>query len=252
MAGSSRSSSAKLVSTITRASGSRSRSARIAPTPSRLGITRSIRITSGRRRSASLTACSPSSASPTTSSPSWRSRNVRSPSRTTAWSSTSSTRIEPSGNVHLQAHGGALARLRVDLQPRTDPLGPLLHRGEPEAARAQLGVRRIEADAVVADLELKLALRRPEPHAHLLCLRVPHGVLQRLLRDAEHLVVAPARRRGVVDLQLDGHAVELGQHLRLLAQRAAQPVAVEVRRAQLVDQRAQLVERLARQLLEPL
>ena len=41
------------------------------------------------------------------------------------------------------------------------------------------------------------------------------------------------------------------EHVDVLAQRAAQPVALELRRAQLEDQRAQLLERLARQLLQP-
>jgi hypothetical protein len=57
------------------------------------GISRSIRITSGRRRSAARTACSPSSASPATSMPGSRSSSARSPLRTTAWSSTNKTRI---------------------------------------------------------------------------------------------------------------------------------------------------------------
>ena len=42
------------------------------------------------------------------------------------------------------------------------------------------------------------------------------------------------------------------QHLDVLAERAAEAVAVEVGRPQLDDQRAKLVERLARELAEAL
>ena len=43
-----------------------------------------------------------------------------------------------------------------------------------------------------------------------------------------------------------------GEHLDLLAQRALEPVALELGRPQPEDQRAQLVERLARELAQPL
>ena len=49
----------------------------------------------------------------------------------------------------------------------------------------------------------------------------------------------------VVDLELDRHAVQALLQLDVLAQRAAQPVALEVGRPQLEDERAQLVQRLA-------
>ena len=57
------------------------------------GISRSIRMTSGSSRRAIATPSLPSAASPTTSMSSSRSKNVRRPVRTTAWSSTSRTRI---------------------------------------------------------------------------------------------------------------------------------------------------------------
>src|SRR5213080_3118978 len=235
MAGRSRSSSAKLVNTITRAFGSFCRSSRIAPTPSSTGMTRSIRITSGVSSSASVIACRPSSASPTTSIPSCSSRNVRNPSRTTAWSSTSNTRIDSATRGHLQLDLGSAARRGVDLEPPAEAARPLLHRREPEPSRAQLGVVRLEAHAVVRHLEGELPVVASESDLHVLRARVLHRVLQCLLGDAEDLLVATvaAGRHGVVDLQLDLHAVELAQHLDVLAQGAAEAVALEVRRAQL-------------------
>src|SRR5262245_40158990 len=65
----------------------------IAVMPSMFGIRRSISTTSGSSRRAIATPSEPSDASPTTSMSSWRSKKVRSPVRTTAWSSTRSTRI---------------------------------------------------------------------------------------------------------------------------------------------------------------
>src|ERR671933_1150660 len=179
----------------------------MAPTPSSRGITRSINTTSGRRRSASRTAASPSAASPTTSMPSWSSRNVRSPSRTTAWSSTTSTRIG-SAIGRLQANRGPLPGARADLQAATQPPRALFHRGEPEPARAHVRRPRIEAGAVVSDLEQHAPVAPGEPHADLARLRVAHRVLERLLGDAEELAVAPPGGAILVGLQLDRHAVQ--------------------------------------------
>src|SRR4051794_20767520 len=188
MAGKSRSSSVKLVSTITRAAGSRRRSSRIAPTPSRRGITRSISTTSGRRRSAAATPSEPSPASPTTSMPSCSSRKVRSPSRTTAWSSTTSTRIG-SATTRLESHGGPRRGRGPDLEPAAKALGPLLHRGQAEALRAHLGVGGVEADAVVGDLQHEGAVGGGEAHRDPLGARVAQGVLDRLLGDPQDLAV---------------------------------------------------------------
>src|SRR4051812_32494710 len=138
-------------------------------------MTRSMRITSGSRRSASATACAPSSASPTTSMPSCSSRNVRSPSRTTAWSSTSITRIWSGIGGHLELDVRALARCRVDLEPAAEPPGPLLHRREPEPSRAQLRVVGLEADAVIAHLEGEAAVVAAEADLHTLGARVAEG-----------------------------------------------------------------------------
>src|SRR3954469_9515960 len=250
IAGSRRSSSAKLVSTITRAVGRRRRSSRIAPTPSRRGMTRSMSTTSGCSRSACRTASSPSAASPTTSRPSWSDRNVRSPSRTTSWSSTSRTLIV-SGTVELQAHGRPVAGRRADLQAAAGAPRALLHRRQAQLPRAQLGIARVEADAVVGDLEHDAPLRAAEPHGDVLGAGVAQRVVQRLLGNAQHLAVALlVAARAVVDGELDVDGVERAEDRDVLAQRAGQPVARQGGRAQLEDQRAQLLERLARELLQ--
>src|SRR5215204_1081010 len=82
----------------------------IAVTPSMFGISRSIRTTSGSRRRAIATPSEPSAASPTTSMSGCRSRNTLSPVRTTAWSSTMSTRI---GASSVTSAPGAFAPLVV-------------------------------------------------------------------------------------------------------------------------------------------
>src|SRR4051794_10468231 len=233
---------------MTRAAGRRRRSSRIAPTPSRRGMTRSMRITSGLRRSASRTAASPSPASPTISMPSCSARNVRRPSRTTSWSSTTSTLMALSATRRLQAHGGAASRRGVDAQPPAESPRSLLHRRQPEPPRAQLGVARVEAGAVVGDLEDEATVARAEPHRDACRGGVPQRVVQRLLGDAQDLRVA---LDVLVDGELDVDPVQAAHHLDVLAQHAGEAVALEVGRAQLEHEGAQLVERLARELLQP-
>ena len=61
-------------------------------------------------------------------------------------------------------------------------------------------------------------------------------------------VVGPV---GSDTVELDLLVAEPAQHLDVLAQRAGEAVALEVGRPQLEDERAQLVERLPRQRLQP-
>ena len=62
---------------------------------------------------------------------------------------------------------------------------------------------------------------------------------------------APGARLGVaLDAQRDRVAVHALQHVDVLAQRGGEALALGLRRAQLEDQRAQLVHRLARELLQ--
>src|SRR4051812_7292784 len=243
------SSSRKLVRTITRAPGTRSRSARIASMPSRFGMTRSISTTSGFNRSACSIASSPSDASPATSMPSCSARKPRSPSRTTAWSSTTSTRIGSSASGHLQVDGGAGPRRGSDAELASHAHGTLLHRREPEPARTQLGRVGVEARAVVLHLEHEAAVLQAEAQLDAAGVGVSDGVLQRLLGDAQHFAIPSWVGRGLrADIEPDVALLQPPQHLHVLAKRAVEAVLLQVRRPQLEHQRAQLLERLLREL----
>ena len=157
------------------------------------------------------TASSPSPASPTTSIPSCSSRNVRSPSRTTAWSSTTqdADRRQPRARPPAAPSCPRPAPERISSRPPSRSRA-LLHRGQPEAARAQLRVGGVEARAVVGDLEHEPAVAAAQPHAR----RAPRP------RGAARCAAPPGRsaaprgragrrrRHAVVELELDRHAVQ--------------------------------------------
>ena len=98
-----RSSRLKVVSTSTRtglarrATRSGAKIWRVASTPSRSGIRRSISTTSGASSSTSRTASNPSPAWPTTRMPSWASTITATPARNSSWSSTRSTPMSVPG-----------------------------------------------------------------------------------------------------------------------------------------------------------
>src|SRR5436309_3413631 len=232
---------------ITRASSTRSRSMRIASTPSSFGMTRSIRTTPGRSCSASATASSPSDASPTISIPSCSSRKLRRPSRRTAWSSAISTRIASDIEVHRRSFPSR----RPHLEASSDPLRALLHRRQAQSPRADVGRLRIEADPVVDDVELQPAVVAAETDDDTARLRMAERVLHRLLRNPEDLRVAcRVGRKLEVALHLHLRGLHAPKHVDVLAQRATQAVLHEVRRPKLEDQRPELVERLACDSLE--
>ena len=78
-------------------------------------------------------------------------------------------------------------------------------------------------------------------------------VLERLLGDAEHLEVARRIcRRLVLDRELDLEPFEAAHQPDVLAQRPGEPVEREVERPELEHERAQLLERVLRQGLQPL
>src|SRR3954447_7968830 len=268
-AGSTVRSSAKLVSTRIRVAGQRARICLIASMPSSRGMTRSSRTTSGSVRATSSTASAPSAASPTTSTSSWSSRNVRRPWRTTAWSSASATRIVTracarsrrrqwsiydalSSLACVQPHARPHVGRRVDAQGAAERAGALLHRRQAEPPSAHLGRRRVEADAVVDHLEGEPAVAGVEGHVDPGGVRVAQRVVQRLLGDAEDVAVArPAGPRRARDLQGDVLRVDAAQDADVLAQRRGEPLVGERRRAQLVDQRAQLLHAGASELADP-
>src|SRR6266536_5107880 len=213
-------------------------------------MTRSMSTTSGRSRSASASASSPSAASPATSIPSCRSRNARSPARTTAWSSSTSTRIG-SASADLQAHRRACTGSGANLEDTAETLRTLFHRGEAEPPRPQAGTARLEADAVVLHLEHEASVVGVQAQDDVLCVRVAQRVLQRLLCDAQHVAVTySVAGNGVVDVEVDLALLQPAQHVDVLAQRAAQAVPFEVGRTELEHERAQLVERLLRERLQ--
>src|SRR3954469_23724109 len=111
------------VSTTTWAFGASVEMRRVAPTPSRFGIARSMRITSGCSWTAAATPCSPSAALPTTSMPSVLSSSRARPSRTTAWSSQSSTRIGGPGAMARSYYPSPIA-LSTSCQPSLPSSGP--------------------------------------------------------------------------------------------------------------------------------
>ena len=78
-----------------------------------------------------------------------------------------------------------------------------------------------------------------------------NGVLERLLRDSKQLAV-PTRVGRWLSIELElhvGHAsLDTAQHLDVLPQGGREPVSLELGRAQLEDEVAQLLERLLRQL----
>src|SRR4051812_47985863 len=156
-----------------------------------------MRTTCGRRPSVSSCArtsraSSPLAASPTTSMSGSPSRNAKSPRRTTAWSSTTSTRIASgrSGAIRLHRqldpHYGAASRRAQDLQVSADLLGPAPHRLEPEMAG--MDRRRVESTAVVLDLDDHAEWIRLDPN--------PRGLGSRMLDDVgERLAADPVELR---------------------------------------------------------
>src|SRR4051812_26255935 len=189
MAGRTLSSSRKLVSAITRVPGCSAAMRRVASTPSMPGMTRSMSTTSGRSAATAATAAAPSATSPTTSTSSCRPRNVRSPWRTTAWSSAIRTRIAVTR--HLQGDGRARAGARGDVEAAAERGGPLLHRGQPERAGPPGRVIGVEAHAVVVHPQGQGLVVLAQSDLEAAGAGVAQGVVQRLLGDAEDLLVDP-------------------------------------------------------------
>ena len=133
----------------------------------------------------------------------------------------------------------------------------LLHRGQAEVARAELGPVGVEPDPVVGDLDRR-ARRRARPTRTVTCSarawRTALWSASWAIRSSASSRSPPASIRGVrrrPRARSSTPCMRL-EHLDLLAQRALEPVALELGRAQAEDQRAQLVERLARELAQPL
>ena len=169
-----------------------------------------------------------------------------------AWSSTTRTRIG-SAIADLQANRRAGAGRRADLEPPAEPPRPFLHRRQPEPARpcspARSGSKPTPSSstssssravvAAAADTRSRCATARGAARSG-----APPARCAGPRRRARGRRAAARRRRA------RSRAAEPAQQLDVLAQRSAQAVLLEVRRAQLEDERAELVERLLRQRLQ--
>ena len=173
------------------------------------------------------------------------SRNVRRPWRTTAWSSA----IERRGSRrrHLEPH--RRARARRASRSRACRRSPARARPSSSArggARARRG-GRVEADAVVVDASARGGRRAQRSRdLDVLGVGVAQRVVQRLLGDAEDVAVASRRRRG--GRRRPSSVDRRGRCTRrststCLRSVAARPSSLQRRRAQLEDERAQLLHR---------
>ena len=257
--GSSRSSSRKLVSTITRLSGARTRSSRIAPTPSSPGITRSIRITSGYRRCGLLDRLvavarladdleAVLQLQERRAAPRARPRGRRP-------AAPGSRQPSPSTSVDRRAARRAPSGSRAGRRARGRAPPSRSARGGASGPRRSAGSNPTPSSA---HLDGHPSGRCDQPNGDVLGAGVLHGVVERLVGDpqdrevalaASPLAACAAARRPRARSPTPWMRRE---HLELLAQRALEAVALELGRAQTEDQRAQLVERLARERAQPL
>ena len=221
----------------------------MASMPSTRGMTRSTSATSGSRRATACTASSPSAASPTTSTSSWRARKARRPSRTTAWSSAMRTRITaaPRARRSSRRRGAsrcsacrpsARARSSIDVRPRRRERRPGSSGSKPTPSSATATRRWPSIASSRTSTWLASAWRRAFCSAS--------WAMRRTSAAPARGSASPSR------LERDRVAVDALQHVDVLAQRGGQPLALGLRRAQLEDQRAQLLHRLARELLQAL
>src|SRR5688500_6527149 len=125
-------------------------------------------VTSGRWAMYAARAEGPSPASATTSMSGSTPIMARKPTSTTLWSSTTSTRILPSGisailHVHVYFYLGASPGLRLERQPAQHGR-PLAHTGDAEAARLHAGRGfGIETAPVVTNGQRQRALLVAQP-----------------------------------------------------------------------------------------
>ena len=210
-------------------------------------------MTSGRSRSAASTASSPSAASPDDLDPVLELEERAQPLADDRVVVDDEHADRLSHRADLQPDGRARAGRRADLERAAEPLRrappSTSGRAAATAARAHRGRSRSRRRSTSSTQPAVAALSRTTIR---LAPGVAQRVLERLLGDAQHLAVARRRRRASSPSSSSSISACLqpAQHLDVLAQRAAEAVALEVGRAQLEDQRAQLVERLSRQRLQ--
>src|SRR3989304_5152680 len=175
---------------MTFVSGRSSRISRQASTPLPSGRRMSMITTSGWAWRAILTASWAVPASPTTAKPGRRSRSVRRPMRTTSWSSTMRMLTVAPGiglfshvaQGKFEPHLGAASRHALHGEAGAQAAGALLHVAEAAPVAGPFGVR-VEANAIVGDLQPHRMGSRRQLHAERGRLGVPGHVAQRLLSD---------------------------------------------------------------------
>src|ERR1035441_3694934 len=157
--------------------------------PFRIGMARSITITSGWCCSASATASRPSAASATTRKPSWLSSNMRRPFLTIVWSSARRMRIDFIGSTVRRY---CLRQRKHDTEQRTRAARRF--HDEPAAERAHALLHSdqahtpllwwIKPSAVVLYRQQQTGLLLGNRNSHVPCVRVLDAVVQRLLHDS--------------------------------------------------------------------
>src|SRR5207244_10202346 len=106
-----------------------------------------------------------------------------------------------------------------------DPLRALLQRRQSEPQRTQPCGLRVEADAVVHDVEPQMPVFAADPDDHAACLRMAECVLHRFLRDPEHLrVTLWIGLELEIAFHVDLRRLYSPKHLDMLVERAAQSV----------------------------
>jgi hypothetical protein len=135
---------------------------------------------------------------------------------------------------HLEPHRRPLAGPRGDREAAAQLRRPLLHRRQSEPPAADLRRRSVEPAPVVGHAQRHAAAAVLEPDLDPPGVRVPERVLQRLLRDPEHLTRGDrAERRRRADAQIDIPPRHAPQHVDVLAQRRRQPLGLQGRGPQL-------------------
>src|SRR5574341_1479602 len=231
----------------------RSRMRRSVSRPSRLGIFTSRRTTSGATLPIRSSAACPSPASATIArSGSPRSMNF-SPCRSTSWSSTTISRtgrwLTRRLHGHAGRHRGALPR-RPYLERPPERLGALPH--QPQAQPLPLA-RRGAADPPVRDPQGEEPVLAPQVDLRPVCGGVLHHVAQRLLGDTEYRDPDRDRRLGhPVGLHLDPQPMLLPRPVGQAIQGRYQPDVLQRAGTQVLEQAAELHDRLLDQRLDPL
>lgn len=120
-------------------------------------------------------------------------------------------------------------------------------------AGANLAAGRIESHAVVDDLDGQTVGSPSQAKYHVFRAGVPQSVLERLVGDAQNRQIPIAAQTGIVlvNLEVDRYVMDAREHRDLFAQRALEPVTLELGRPKPEYQSTQLFECLPCELAQP-